>query len=115
MSEAEQKGVKEINKDALKRMSYLFENIEQNKNKDRVNVNISFHNYEDLGSCLTGIFDIIQEVCINGTIETQNGNISHLCEIAKQIIPHNEFEFIDHLLFKEAYQEKSEFVKIDSL
>jgi hypothetical protein len=103
-----------INKDALKTINRFVKNVEQFGENDRVSIPVTFYNYKDLGNKIKTIISLIGEIAYHKDKGPNNIEISHLCEIVSQIIPHEEMEFLDELLFEKTPKE-SEFVNLENL
>ena len=112
--------VKEININAIGNISNYFNLIYPDKAIDStkgLEAKVEFTDFSDLISDISVIIKGIELLAIDSTAPAEeNLEIIHvLSKIVRKISPLNEMEFLDNLIFKNEYSQKSKFINIEEI
>lgn len=116
--EPKSQNITAFNKEAIKECNSLLENLNPKSEQinSRLTKELKYYNYFDLIAKTESILTAIQIVAYDdrATTNEKNSVIYDLAEIIKQVLPHNEMEFLDSL-FLDATESKSKLTNIETL
>lgn len=106
--------IKEININAIGNISDYFNSISQDEGLE---VKVGFTDYSDLMSNISTIIKGIELLAIdsNAPAEENLEIIQILSKLVRNILPLYEMEFLDKLIFKNDYGDKSKFINIGEI
>lgn len=123
MKTQQNENIKEINLDSFSRINSFLKKVkpieenEENEENESVELKIGFYSHYELICNISCLLDGISILSIDSNApEKDNLRVIYaLSNIGRKLIPFEEMDFLDDMMFKKSYRDNENFEKIENL
>ncbi|HBV14944.1 hypothetical protein [Chryseobacterium carnipullorum] len=116
--QTEKNNISKININAISDINKFINSScnQEEKSNEALHINVPFGGYHDLMSEISSLLDIIHILAWDSTISEGDkvDNIRVLATMVKKILPMDEAEFLDKLIFKDHSSKEKDFMNIEN-